>query len=423
MDVMSFMLRTKPFSSRRGSSFDRRVKGAYNGLEATTTADVEDMLSSGPVVSTSSRVTSEPTPVDACGVSKPRVLVIHCGGTFGMMMGTGGQLQAGGALLTLSDACPELAGMARVDVHTAMNLDSSSLTPAHWVHIAQVVHDARSSFNGFVIIHGTDTMAYTGAALSFMLEGLGKPVILTGAQIPLSAGRTDARQNLVDAVMVASSGFIKEVAICFGGVVLRANRTTKMESCAYAAFESPNYPPLATLGARVEWNHDALLRPSPSMALYSNNNNNSNDNNNNDTGKNDDRKGLKGGYQPRMRVNPHVVRLPVVPGVPPGVAFGDLAARGVRGAVLEAFGVGNIPSGGGWAEWLSQQRAKGVAFYVGTQCPKGPLGLDLYSNGAADLLGTPLSSRRMTTESAVVKMMLCLEYPALDMHTPIAGEL
>lgn len=430
IDAVAVILRSMGFLPRQGVLFDGNLNGARNDLQIPKNIKFDSAL--GPDTETETAATAV-TAVKTKGiddetpVAKPRVLIIHCGGTFGMKMSEEGKLQADDGSMRLLETCPEITTLASIKVHTAMNLDSSSMTPSHWIHIAQLVHEARANFAGFVIIHGTDTMVYTGSALSFMLKGLGKPVIFTGAQIPLHAGRTDARQNLVDAVMVASSNIIQEVAICFGGVVLRANRTTKMKSCAYTAFESPNYPPLATLGARVEWNHDALLRSttqSPTntssmtmtMAMMDE------IRNTNNVKKLMDVTGT--GYHPRMRLNPHVVRLPVVPGVSPETAFGDLGGRGVRGAVLEAFGVGNLPSDTGWTSWLAHQRTEGVAFYVGTQCPKGPLGLNLYSTGASDLLGTSShSSSRMTAESSVVKMMLCLEYPHLDMHSPIAGEL
>src|SRR5262245_60987040 len=151
----------------------------------------------------------------------------------------------------LVERVPELARLARVETRILCNLDSSDIGPDEWAALAEEVAAARASHDGVVIIHGTDTMAYTASALSFALEGLDKPVVLTGSQRPLSEIRTDARRNLVDAVDLATRD-IPEVGICFDGRLLRGNRATKGDAWSYGAFASPGCPPLARLGIDVE---------------------------------------------------------------------------------------------------------------------------------------------------------------------------
>ncbi|KAI0562797.1 Glutaminase/Asparaginase [Gracilaria domingensis] len=326
----------------------------------------------------------------------PRVLIIHCGGTFGMQQSTtqtSTTLKPAAFLADLQEAFPELNEIARLDVSTPMNLDSTRMGPDHWIRIAKLLDKHRDKYDGFVIIHGTDTMSYTGAALSLMLAGFRKPVVLTGSQRPMLMPRSDARQNLVDAVTVACRPKLQEFAVCFGGLLLRANRAMKYSSSAYRAFSSPTHPPLAVLGVDIEWNQFALWKD-------------------------------PGVYRPRLKLDPNVIRIPVVPGANPKMSYGDLYGRGVRGAVIESFGVGNVPDhrGAGWMGWLRTQQKRGLKIYLSTQCATGPLNPNLYNSGAAGALGAT-SKKRMTTETAVVKMMLCLAHPDLHLSYPLAGEL
>eukprot|EP00198_Chlamydomonas_reinhardtii_P004437 XP_001693773.1 predicted protein [Chlamydomonas reinhardtii] len=250
------------------------------------------------------------------------------------------------------------------------------------------------------VVHGTDTLAYTASALSLMLCGFKKPIVLTGSQLPLRAPRTDARQNLLDSIQVATSAFspphveLQEVAVCFGGKLMRGNRTQKVNSAAYQAFDSLTYPYLATLGIDVDWNTRYLLR-------------------------------AEGAYKPRFKLDPRVIRIPVVPGSDPRTAYGDLYGRGVRGVVLEAFGVGNLPdqTSFGWIPWLKEQTAKGLQVCLTSQCSSGPLQPALYHAGQlAAEMGVD-AGPHMTPECAAVKMMFCLEHPDLALGVPLAGEL
>lgn len=320
--------------------------------------------------------------------------------------GTGGLYKSGGGLApgrmlsNVLNVVPELRSFAQLDLKVAFNKDSSNVGPSDWVRLARMLDAHRGDYDAFLIAHGTDTMAYTAAALSLMLAGFRKPVVLTGSQLPLALPRSDARQNLIDAMTCATAWaspphvLLQEVAICFGGRLLRGNRSRKVNSSAYAAFDSPAYSPLAVLGVDVDWRKAALLQPD----LV---------------------------YRPRFNLDSRVIRLPIVPGSDPRLAYGDLHSRGVRGVVLEAFGVGNLPDleEYGWMPWLRQQRSKGLQIYLASQCPVGRLQPELYKSGALALKLGVESGPSMTPECAAVKLMLTLKYPDLPMGMPLAGEL
>jgi L-asparaginase/Glu-tRNA(Gln) amidotransferase subunit D len=354
----------------------------------------------------------------------PRVLLLHTGGTLGMdptasfeaydgddihlRQGTGGvyptakQLQPGRMLADLLATVPELRAFANLDVHVLFNKDSCRIGPPEWLQMAKTLHAARPHFDAFVLVHGTDTMAYTASALSLLLGGFRKPIVLTGSQLPLAMPRSDARQNLIDSLTCATASFSPphvhcgEVSICFGGVLLRGNRARKTNSSAYNAFSTPTYPPLAQLGVDVGWNTAAILT---------------------------DRE--RGVYRPRFKLNPNVIRVPIVPGCDPRLAYGDVYARGVRGVVLETFGVGNMPDlpMHGWLPWLRQQRKKGLMVYLASQCGAGTLHPELYRSGSLAMELGVQAGPQMTPECSVVKMMMCLAHPDLPLGQPIAGEL
>eukprot|EP00775_Hariotina_reticulata_P006054 gene6054-6292_t len=338
----------------------------------------------------------------------PRVLILHTGGTLGMDVGesfepdpddpmnlhlkkgTGGSygsLVPGDMLANLFQVVPELCSFANLDLQ-------------EWVQTAKLLDKHRHQYDAFLVVHGTDTMAYTASALSLMLLGFRKPIVMTGSQLPLSSPRSDARQNLIDALTCATAASkpphvsLNEVALCFGGKLMRGNRSQKVNSSNYQAFDSPGYPHLATLGVEVEWNERYLLK-------------------------------VEGSYRPRFKIDPAVIRVPVVPGSDPRVAYGDLVDRGIRGVVLEAFGVGNIPDlpAAGWMPWLRQQTRKGLQVYLASQCHLGPLHPELYKSGAMAMEMGVEAGPQMTPECAVVKMMLCLAYRDIPLTVPLAGEL
>jgi L-asparaginase type I len=338
----------------------------------------------------------DPAASFAAGIAEQPHLVEGTGGTYPK------SLAAGNILSDLLGMVPELRTLANLDVHVLFNRDSCRVGPVEWVHIAKTLHAAREHFDAFIVVHGTDTMAYTASALSLLLAGFRKPIILTGSQLPLAMPRSDARQNLIDSLTCATSSFTPphvrcgEVAICFGGVLLRGNRARKTNSSTYSAFSSPGYPPLAQLGVDVGWNASAMLSEQQC-----------------------------GVYRPRFKLDSRVMRIPIVPGCDPRVAYGDVFERGVRGVVLEAFGSGNLPDLPihGWLPWLRSQRRRGLQVYMSSQCGSGMLHPELYKSGSFAIELGVVAGPPMTPEAAVCKLMLCLAHPDLPLAQPIAGEL
>jgi L-asparaginase len=302
--------------------------------------------------------------------SKPSILLVTTGGTFGMLP------DARGFLRGVVKAVPEINALARVSVTAPFALDSSSMVPAHWTVLAELIARKMDRFDGFVVTHGTDTMAYTAAALSFLLENLKKPVILTGAQRPLLEIRTDARANLIDAVEVATRP-IPEVAVCFGGLVLRGNRARKWSLSDYRAFQSPNYPVLGEIGATLDLHEDRLRKP-------------------------------KGRFRLRTELDPKVLHLRLAPGLA-GSSLRGVDLSSVRGVVLEAFGAGNVPILDGVEDSPLVTCAKrGVPVMIVSGAEHGTVDLSLYEGGRRAARLGAMSAGDMTAEAAVVKLMVAL---------------
>ena len=269
---------------------------------------------------------------------------------------------------------PELAELAHIETRILCNLDSSDVGPEEWSALAGEIARAREAHDGVVVIHGTDTMAYTAAALSFALSGLDRPVVLTGSQRPLGEIRTDARRNLVDAVDLATRD-LPEVGVCFDGRLLRGNRATKGDAWSYGAFASPGCAPLARLGLDVEIGAH-LRRPSRPFAVDA-------------------------------RFDARVVVAWVVPGMEPS----SLArvADGARGLVLAAFGVGNVPlRPQSVAAEVARLVERGVDVLVVTQARAGAVDFSLYESGAQLHEAGAISGGDLLLEAAVVKLMHAL---------------
>ncbi len=269
---------------------------------------------------------------------------------------------------------PELAELAEIETRILCNLDSSDVGPEEWSALAEEVAQARAAHDGVVVIHGTDTMAYSAAALSYALAGLDRPVVLTGSQRPLGEIRTDARRNLVDAVDLATRD-IPEVGICFDGQLLRGNRATKGDAWSYGAFASPGCAPLARLGLDVEIGAH-LRRPSRPFSVDA-------------------------------RFDARVVVCWVVPGMEPATLA--RMAEGAHGVVLAAFGVGNVPlRPQSIAAEVARLVEAGVSVLVVTQARAGAVDFSLYESGAKLKEAGAISGGDMLLEAAVVKLMHAL---------------
>lgn len=307
-----------------------------------------------------------------------RVLIINTGGTIGMKNTEKGYTPVPGFL---REAMSQIADMHREDFpiwelyEMSPLLDSSNMSVEEWNAIARVIYDNYSCYDGFVVLHGTDTMAYTASALSFILGGLNKPIVLTGSQIPLSEIRSDGRDNLITSVLIAAQGVAKEVCLYFSGRLLRGNRAMKMSADQLVAFDSPNYPHLAEVGISIKYNTGALLQPKPKAVIS---------------------------YRPFANVPIGVLK--IFPGMQFGL-FEEIMTEKLSGIVLETFGAGNIPMGGGdLLPIIKKAFGAGSVITVCSQCPGGTVSLGAYETSSKLKSAGAVSGMDMTTEAAVAKL-------------------
>ncbi len=306
-----------------------------------------------------------------------KVLIIYTGGTIGMKMTDKGYAPVSGffdtALHEIDDLKSERLPSWELYEMSPL-LDSSDITVKEWNAIAEVVYKNYDRFDGFVILHGTDTMAYTASALSFMLRGLNKPVVLTGSQIPLSEVRSDGRDNLITSIMIAGDGIVPEVTLYFSGTLLRGNRATKMSADDLVAFDSPNYPHLAEAGITIKYNLPAIRKNN----------------------------GEKLELCPLSNIPIGVLK--VFPGIQFGL-FESIMTEKLSGIVLETFGAGNIPGGGGdLIPIIKRAFESGTVIAVCSQCPGGTVSLGTYETSSTLKGAGAVSGADMTTEAAVAKL-------------------
>lgn len=318
-----------------------------------------------------------------------KVLIIYTGGTIGMLPADRNN--------PLSPLVPakwdELQSFAPslkvLPLYVSINenikpIDSSDMTPSHWVKIAQEIRDNYNEFDGFVILHGTDTMTYTASALSFLLENLDKPVIITGSQISISNSRNDALQNLVTSLMLAAPTafdlpLIPEVCIFFNNVLLRGNRSRKVSSSAYQGFHSPNFKPLGEIGEHIKIN-TKLIRKSATEGFFIN-----------------------------EQLEQNVILFDVFPGMKSTMLQNIFNMEGLKGVVLRTFGAGNAPTDPDFLSEIEKAiKEKNLAVVNITQCVEGMVEMGLYDASAGLLRIGVISGVDMTPESALVKMQFLL---------------
>ncbi len=350
------------------------------------------------------------------------VLVVYTGGTIGSMPRDPRDLKSPLVVVDwaefrrrTSSLSPRLADGSvnaryigfNVDGYTLPPVDSCNIGPAYWVDVARVIAENYDRYEGFVVLHGTDTMVYTASALSFMLEGLGKPVVMTGAQLShLGHVRNDALQNLLTSLLIANPRhshlpLVPEVGVFFHEELLRGNRSRKVTSSGFAAFQSPDYPPLAMAGDTIVVNRRAV-RPVP-----------------------------VGGLHLRTHIEPNVTSVIFFPGIQEASILQDvLGDPGLRGVVLMTYGAGTVPSDPRVLQPIADAVARGVVAIAVTQCNGGRVELERYEAGAHLLEAGVVSGHDMTPEAALVKLMVLLGDPELDdtdvrrlLAQDIAGEL
>lgn len=283
---------------------------------------------------------------------------------------------------------PELRKFAcRIDSFTFDPLiDSSDVDPSHWIRLAEIIEERYEDYDGFVILHGTDTMAYSASALSFMIEGLTKPVIFTGSQLPIGMPRTDGKENLISAVEIASAkdpdghAIVPEVCICFDNMLMRGNRTTKINSDHFRAFRSENLPPLAEAGISIRYNGTLIRKPSDW-----------------------NRKPLF-----HKTLNTSVSILKIHPGITPQVVRSILCGPESRAVIIETYGAGNAPSRGWFLDMVKEAEKMGKILLNVTQCIAGSVNMDIYETGKCLKESGVTNGYDSTTESALAKLFYLL---------------
>ena len=339
------------------------------------------------------------------GKARARVLIIYTGGTFGMTYDREGVLVP----FDFADILNELPTLKNLALEiTAFSfvspIDSSNISIEHWQLIGKIIFDQYQHQDGFVVLHGTDTMAYTASALSFMLEGLQKPVVFTGAQLPISEARSDAREHLITALDIASAGndgfaIVPEVCIYFDYELLRGNRSKKVESMQFDAFDSGNYPPLAKAGVKIDYNFSVIrsIKSSSELTL-------------------------------RSKFETNIAILKLFPGIDINVVKAVLSVRGLKAVVIETYGSGNAPTLAWLLDELKKAIQRGIIVLNISQCPGGRVTQGRYETSKGLQQIGVISGADMTTEAAITKLMLLIGEFGIDrakdlIGMPLAGEL
>lgn len=318
--------------------------------------------------------------------NKPSILIIYTGGTIGMVQKPATGMLAPVKFEHIQDEVPDLNRLG-YNLHVVTfspPIDSSNMTPGVWVKIANTIERNYNKYDGFVILHGTDTMAYTSSALSYMFENLDKPIVMTGAQLPIGILRTDGKENLITSIQIAAAkrngmAIVPEVCVYFNSKLYRGNRISKRHADDFSAFASINYPSLANAGVEIKYFQENIH--------YSSN---------------------KGILKVRTHFDENVVVLKLFPGMGRMVFESMLNIPGLKGVVLESFGSGNIPTNRWMISLIKSAIKRKIIFLNITQCQGGAVNMGRYETGSELEMAGVVSGKDMTSEAAITKLMFLL---------------
>lgn len=320
--------------------------------------------------------------------TKASILLIYTGGTIGMREDPVLQALIPFDFSQILEEVPELGKFAyKIDSYTFDPLiDSSDVEPSLWVSLVRLIEERYDDYDGFVVLHGTDTMAYSASTLSFMIEGLTKPVIFTGSQLPIGTPRTDGKENLISAVEIAAAKdedghpLVPEVCICFDNVLMRGNRSRKFNADHFRAFRSEDYPPLAEAGIDIRYNRSLIRIPESweKRPLF------------------------------HTALDTRVSILKIHPGITPGVVRNILLGEDTRAVILETYGAGNAPSKEWFLSIVREASEMGKILLNITQCVAGRVNMDIYATGKSLKAAGVMNGYDSTTESALGKLFYLL---------------